>query len=341
MYESRFLSAVETLLYQHDCVILPNFGGFVAHYQPAQIHFLAATMSPPARRLSFNDKLISDDGLLLNYIAAQNNWTAAYTAQEVAAWVEQLNSTLANAQTLTLDKLGRVYIDADSSAAFEQNSTNFLRASFALPMVEKIQIFASKTAADTADTAKNYRPLIARSEAAAVPLAAAPKKGFNPKKMALLVVLLLVLPLLIWLLFFRTSAENNNQTASDLPPYSGITTITEPATTDTIAAISEPIVEDKPIVETTTTTTTTTTVVENTDPNTNTYIVIIGAFMEPPNAKRLLRRLEKEGYFPDVATTNSGLQRIGIQITCAPKELKLHIRDIRKKFTPEAWLLKS
>ena len=181
MYESRFLSAIETLLHQHNTVILPNFGGFEAYYQPAKIDFLSATMSPPARLVSFNNQLISNDGLVANYVAAQNNWTVENAEQALAAWVEQLKQTLTAAQTLPLPNLGRIYLDANSNTAFEQSGTNFLSNSFGLPTIEKLQIFAKKIAPKTEDAPKNYRPLIARTEATATAAVAAPRKKTNPK----------------------------------------------------------------------------------------------------------------------------------------------------------------
>lgn len=336
MYESRFLSAIETLLHQHNTVILPNFGGFEAYYQPAKIDFLSATMSPPARLLVFNSQLISHDNLLINYIASQNNWTNNYAAEQLAAWVEQLKQTLTTAKTLPLPNLGRVYLDADSKTAFEQSDTNFLSTSFGLPTIEKLQIFAKKIAEKTEDAPKNYRPLIARTEAPAA--AAAPTKN-NSKIAALLALLLLLigLPFLIWQFWPRTTAtENHNQTAFSFPHYFDFSKIAiDTALANNQTPTSDTIANQPPTTEPTIEPT------EQNNENTNTYIVIIGAFSESRNANRLLRQLEKEGYFPDVATTNSGLQRIGIQITCAPAELKLHINDIRRKFTPEAWLLKS
>jgi cell division septation protein DedD/nucleoid DNA-binding protein len=333
MYESRFLSAIETLLYQHNTVILPNFGGFEAYYQPAKIDFLSATISPPARLIIFNSQLISNDNLLINYIATQNNWTVENTEQALAAWVEQLKQTLTAAKTLPLPNLGRIYLDTNNSTAFEQSGTNFLSNSFGLPTIEKLQIFAKKIAEKIEDAPKNYRPLIARTEAPAA--AAAPTKNNNKIAAFLAISLLSIgLPFLIWQFWPRTTvSNNNNQTAFTFPAYFDFNNNSQPILTDstladtTLANNQTP----EPTIEPT----------QQNNQNTNTYIVVIGAFTENRNANRLLRQLEKEGYFPDVATTNSGLQRIGIQITCAPAELKLHLSDIRRKFTPEAWLLKS
>lgn len=80
---------------------------------------------------------------------------------------------------------------------------------------------------------------------------------------------------------------------------------------------------------------------QNTSPNAKTYIIVIGAFAEQKYVDRSLRLLKKEGYFPNIVTTGKGLQRIGVEITCTQEELKLHLKDIRRKFHPDAWVVKD
>ncbi|RZK52859.1 MAG: hypothetical protein EOO59_13130, partial [Hymenobacter sp.] len=60
------------LLRDHDCVIIPDFGGLVAEYtaakvQPAGRHLL----SPPTRQVAFNQALTRNDGLLVDALRQQ------------------------------------------------------------------------------------------------------------------------------------------------------------------------------------------------------------------------------------------------------------------------------
>ena len=61
---------ISELLYKHDCVILPGFGGFVTQFVPAKIHPINHTFYPPSKNILFNSKLTRDDGLLFDFIAA-------------------------------------------------------------------------------------------------------------------------------------------------------------------------------------------------------------------------------------------------------------------------------
>ena len=40
---------IQELLFVHDCVILPGFGGFVANYRPAKIDENQQIVHPPSK----------------------------------------------------------------------------------------------------------------------------------------------------------------------------------------------------------------------------------------------------------------------------------------------------
>lgn len=56
---------IETLLLENDCVIVPQLGGFVAHYTPARRVAGENLFLPPARIIGFNPQLKMNDGLLV------------------------------------------------------------------------------------------------------------------------------------------------------------------------------------------------------------------------------------------------------------------------------------
>ena len=59
------------LLVKNNCVIVPNFGGFIANYNPAIIDELRHKIYPPSKRILSNPNLLSNDGLLANYVSTQ------------------------------------------------------------------------------------------------------------------------------------------------------------------------------------------------------------------------------------------------------------------------------
>ena len=62
---------IETLLLENDCVIVPGFGGFVAHYSPATRVKEENIFLPPTRTIGFNPQLKLNDGVLVqSYMSA-------------------------------------------------------------------------------------------------------------------------------------------------------------------------------------------------------------------------------------------------------------------------------
>ncbi|MEZ5146056.1 MAG: hypothetical protein R2759_02935 [Bacteroidales bacterium] len=63
---------ISELLFEHDCVIIPGFGGFVGHYSPAKIHPISHTF-PPSKIFYLTQNSPMTMGLLLDYISQREN----------------------------------------------------------------------------------------------------------------------------------------------------------------------------------------------------------------------------------------------------------------------------
>ena len=62
---------IEILLLSHDCVIIPGFGGFIAHHVDARYDADDRLWLPPYRTLGFNPQLTLNDSLLVqSYVEA-------------------------------------------------------------------------------------------------------------------------------------------------------------------------------------------------------------------------------------------------------------------------------
>ncbi len=124
---------ISDLLLEHDCVIIPGFGGFICSYKPAQIHPVLHTVSPPSKAVSFNRNLKSNDGLLINFIAERGNITFVEAAEVVNRWVNSSRNLLHKHEDVLLRKIGKLHHDVEGNLLFESDeSTNYLKASFGL-----------------------------------------------------------------------------------------------------------------------------------------------------------------------------------------------------------------
>ena len=56
---------LEHLLFENECVIVPELGGFIAHHQPAHYEEAEGIFLPPMRTVGFNPLLMMNDGMLV------------------------------------------------------------------------------------------------------------------------------------------------------------------------------------------------------------------------------------------------------------------------------------
>ena len=69
----KFDTYIKDLLYRNDCVVLPNLGAFITRNVSAKIDESNNVIYPPSKHISFNPKIVENDGLLANHIAIVEN----------------------------------------------------------------------------------------------------------------------------------------------------------------------------------------------------------------------------------------------------------------------------
>lgn len=129
---------ISNLLHQHDCVIIPGLGGFVANYMPAMVD--GELVKPPFKGLIWNRFLQHNDGLLANEIAKKSNVSYEIANQEIANFVSVVTSNLKDSKRYDFDLIGFLYHDSSGQIMFEFSGKNFLMNSFGLPIVKLTKI---------------------------------------------------------------------------------------------------------------------------------------------------------------------------------------------------------
>lgn len=158
------MMTVETLigdlLLQHNCVVVPNFGGFVAQRVSAQIDFEKGVMLPARKSVLFNRSLINNDGLLVTALAQQNELSYPQATNEVDHAVANWQRQLQEGQRITIDRVGILYMDAERNLCFEQDRFfNLLLESYGLSAVHFIateDVVATETLANTKELADQF-----------------------------------------------------------------------------------------------------------------------------------------------------------------------------------------
>jgi len=86
---------IEYLMTRHDCVVIPEWGAFIANYSYASYHEAQGLMERPQRLISFNSSVSHNDGLISQSIMRREgiNYDEAmrFIADSVTAFRQQLS----------------------------------------------------------------------------------------------------------------------------------------------------------------------------------------------------------------------------------------------------------
>lgn len=126
---------IRDLLYRYECVIIPDFGGFLTKTISARIDERSNTLHPPSKRLGFNSQLTENDGLLANYIASVDKVPYETATNFIKLEVEKWKEKLIN-QDVQLEEVGTFSLNNDKNIVFDPDpNANFLTDSFGLTSI--------------------------------------------------------------------------------------------------------------------------------------------------------------------------------------------------------------
>lgn len=130
MQISKYIS---DLLFRYDCVVVPNFGAFLAQKVSAEIHPHTDAFYPPKKRLSFNVQLQSNDGVLANHIAVSERISYENALAKIDKQVNALKVQLSGNEALLLEHIGTLQLTKTGELVFEPTyHLNYLTESFGL-----------------------------------------------------------------------------------------------------------------------------------------------------------------------------------------------------------------
>ena len=122
----QWYTYIEELLYLHDCVIIPGFGGFIGNYTGARIDSRAGVITPPAKTVSFNKQLNQNDGLLVQWVAQRENIDYQQAYKRVMHFCNELKSMLNQQEKIAFGVIGCFYLTPRFHLVFEPGNYNFL-----------------------------------------------------------------------------------------------------------------------------------------------------------------------------------------------------------------------
>lgn len=128
---------INALLFHHECVVVPNFGGFVCNYKPAYIQSIQHKIHPPSKQISFNKNLVANDGLLAHHIAKSENCSYNEALKKIEDAVLSIKTQLKNTKEFQFDEIGTFRLDEEHRIHFEPSlNENYLLTSFGLSTIQ-------------------------------------------------------------------------------------------------------------------------------------------------------------------------------------------------------------
>ena len=296
---------ISDLLYRYECVIVPNFGGFVTNEISAKVNHFTHTFYPPSKLLTFNSHLQNNDGLLANYVAAAKNISYSEALEviekEVVEW-----KLLMNVEVLELENIGSFKLNKERKLIFEPaNSLNYLTSSFGLgsyvsPAIKRV-VYQEKIKQlepfSTVET-KRKTPAFIKYAATAAILFALGTVGWNEYQ----------------------KMEYNSLVAQAEQQQKKVEKTIQEAT----FVIANPLPA----------------ITLNISKETYNYHIIAGAFRTPENAEKKLQQLLEKGYNAKILGVNKwDLTQVAFESFTTEDEAINKMRIIHKTESQDAWLL--
>lgn len=305
---------IHELLFRHDCVIVPGFGGFIGNYTPARIEKNSGTFYPPVKQISFNRNLNHNDGLLIGKISASTEINYGDARILVEEFVVDIRRKLGKGEKVILKGIGNLVNNQEGNVQFEPDiSANYHLDSYGL---ESFQCFPLE--------GYDVRKRIIKHTGKG------PAKDFPVRKIlwrAAVVIpilsLLVAVPLKTDL--FKAKVESttmNPLAAAEIEHNKTVIDIDKES-----AIVEESIIPEPNPPE----------VAEPTIVSLENYYLITGSFLAEENAVSQVNMLKDEGFTAEIVPAPNGFFRVSAML-CNDMETALVRKDsISRKF-PGTWI---
>jgi len=295
---------ISELLYLEDCIIVPDFGGFIVNDKSATINEKSGEITPPSKTILFNSQLVNNDGLLVNHIAKEENISQKECLANVLAISKKLKSKLFETKILRIKKIGLLTIGSENNILFTQEKgCNYNLNSFGMRSVNHNTIDKKQRIKNEIQNTVNIF-----------------EKNIISSNQMLLRAAAVAIPLIL-ISFIGINQEKN------------ITTIYEKMS---LIDFSFDKTDNKKFLETNDKGSINTNVLPTINSELK-YHIIIGSFQEVTNAKKLHTKLLSKKY--DAQILNSDLNsRVSISNFKRKEDAILALTNVKKNYR-SAWIL--
>lgn len=305
---------IRELLFSHDCVIVPGFGGFIGNYNPAHIDKSTSTFYPPVKQISFNRNLNHNDGLLVGKISESAKINYGDARNLVEEYAASLKKKLEKGEKIVFDNIGSFINNQEGNTQFEPDtSVNYHLDSFGLESFH----FQPLEGYDVRNRITRH-------------IDKDPAKHASMRKVLWRAAVIIPLLAVIVAVPFKTNIFKSRVEATSLNPLASAEFENNKSAVDEKAAAVKELPEQGsanpeviiPAVN-----------------STDAYCIITGSFRSRENAETQAEMLKNEGFTPEIISAPNGFFRVSA-MKCTDMNNALGKKDsIGKKF-PGSWVTK-
>lgn len=333
---------ISTLLFEHDCVIVPGLGGFITNYKPATIHPHHHTFYPPSKQVTFNTALTGNDGVLTSALAMTLNVDFNEAKRIIDHKVHSIRVSLLKGQKVEFEEIGFLVANRENHIEFHSyNKINYLGEAYGLTRFDfnPVNRTNSNSVINKPVVRQTMRWAAVLVPIAAVALWATLNTGTVNK-----------------LYQDYASLVPSAREVSSTPSAPAKNTITaNPAVKTTTPETTNVSGTHSPVSETAESAGTSIGNSASSDATitsesrnikainvTGSYHIIAGAFSVPENAAKLVEQLKSEGYNATVIGQNRRkLHMVSIGSFSDRTTAGMRMSELHRKGFPSAWLLEK
>ncbi len=334
---------ISDLLYEHYCVIVPDFGGFVANYTSAKIHPAQHSFTPPSKKIVFNKNLNNNDGLLANHIVKAENSNYPEALKYINHFVENANTQLREGAKVKIDEVGTLFLDVERNIQFEPSSNNYLLDAFGLSQFQSPAIKRDNIGKRIEKEFKDRR---------AIP---SEKKKLNIKKYVALAIAAPLVFGLFWIPLKTDLLKNINYSSlnpfshkeirlpevKDVPKTTSLLKVKKDTVVKSTINITEIGTTEQPISVESVKADTTAVVKENKINLNYKFHIVAGCFQIENNAINFVNSLKQQNISASIiGKNNKGLFVVSCGDFATNIEAAKELENLRKS-QPNAWLYKN
>ena len=310
---------IRELLFGHDCVIVPGFGGFIGNYTPARIDKSTDTFYPPVKNISFNRNLNHNDGLLVGRISGSCKINYGDARNLVEEFVAGVRKKLEKGEKVVFDNIGSFINNHEGNVQFEPDrNTNYHLDSYGLDSFQCLPL-------EGYDVRKRIIRNTDRD----------PLKQASIRKVIWRAAIIIPLLSLIVAVSLKTDLFRSKVEATTLNPLVTAEFENNKKAVDEGNALKLAKIDEKtePIADKTSHTE----IIVPVATESNAYVVITGSFKSKENADSQVNMLKEEGFSPEIIASENGFFRV-CAIMCKDLNTAVSKKDsIVKKF-PGTWV---